>query len=963
MHDIGGYMKKRLFTLITLTVISAAIAGCGNKNDNNGDRPAEDPAPASADAVTPVPEKDRNAVYAAAGTVGEYSERESNYVLKVDVSDEIHDVSDMLYGIFFEDINFAADGGLYAEMVQNRSFEFGNVAKNNELHAWSKVGKITAEVTKGDKEGGLNLNNTNYVVLKNESDAPAGIENKGFLEGMAIEKGKNYRMSFYVKTLEPYTGSIYVNLRAGKDIAATGEICLAPDDARSYPYVIDPNEWRRFELELTSDVTAYKNVYLQVLIDRGTVAFDMISLFPVDTYKGRENGWRKDLTEKLEALSPGFVRFPGGCVIEGYRLNLAYDWKDSIGVDENRDPLLFNGTYGDVAARKMGQNIWTDEKLTNDNYPSFMTYGLGFYEFFLLSEDIGAVGVPVLNCGISCMGQGDSYAVPLNLAGMQRYIDDALDLVEFCRGAENTKWGKVRVAMGHREPFELKYICIGNEQFGKDFFSHYSAFVDAFEEAKKKNPAMYGDIELIYSAGLSDGENNAHYAAYNYASGWLKDHNTTNMQEFAGAIDHHYYNSPEWFLSHNDYYDPENYARDIKDFKDSKYCGGINVFLGEYAARSNTLRAALAEASYMTGLERNSDIVVMAAYAPLFGNTTATHWAPDLIWFNNREVTPSVNYYMQQLFSKNVATKIIRSEMDMIGTSFEVGGKVGVATWSTAAKFDNIKIVNNDTGEELAACDFESDGDIRKWTMISDGKWKVEDGALVQSDRNHDVAKYGNTGAAAYFGDASWTNYTYTLEATKLSGSEGFLIPFGVKDENNHFFWNIGGWGNTVSCLQQVQGGAKSDRMGNVKTCKIRTNETYRIKIVVNGTSVKCYLNDALYIDYDTGEQQSYEAYQVAGIDEETGDVIIKLVNVTSFPKTFAIDLKNVKGLTGSATVDTVCGKTPGDDNALGKKEAVTLVTTEVSGLSGKFNYTVPEYSAVSLRIHTNYVDVVALLR
>ncbi len=920
-------MKKRfLFALITVMTVSAALSACGN-NDKNGGEPVENPtatATAAVENATPVPTLDINA----------------DYTLNIDVSDEIHDISDMLYGIFFEDINFAADGGLYAEMVENRSFEFGSVAKNDEMHSWSLVGDCTAEVTKNDKEGGLNINNTNYVVIKNEGNDPAGIENNGFLEGMAVTEGKKYRMSFYAKSVDGYSGNVYVSIRSGKETVAT----VAVSGLTS--------TWQKFETELIPSATSYKNVNLQVTMDKGTVAFDMISLFPEDTYKNRENGWRKDLVEKLEELSPSFVRFPGGCVIEGYRLELAYDWKDSIGVDENRDPLLFNGTYGDVAARKQGQNIWTDERMTDDKYPSFMSYGLGFYEFFLLSEDIGAVGVPVLNCGISCMGQGDGAAVPLNSAKMQRYIDDALDLVEFCKGDETTKWGKVRIAMGHKEPFALEYICIGNEQYGSAFFSHYAAFVEAFAKAKQENPALYGDIKLIYSAGLRDGESNAHVSAYTYAADWLEEHDSEDIMDFAGAVDHHYYNSPEWFFSHNDYYDEKNYSRDIKDFRDAVHCGGINVFLGEYAARSNTLRAALAEASYMTGLERNSDIVIMAAYAPLFGNTTATHWSPDLIWFNNHQVTNSVNYYVQKLFSNNVATKLIKSEMDMIGTVSEISGKVGVGTWSTSAKFDDIKIVNNDTGEVLAFTDFSTDDSIRDWTMISDGKWKIEDGALVQSDKNHDVSKYANTGAAAYFGDASWTNYTYTLTATKISGSEGFLIPFAVKDKNNNFFWNIGGWGNTVSCLQQVESGAKSGQLGDVKTCKIKTNVPYEIKIVVNGTSVKCYLNNALYIDYDISDQMSYEAYQVAGIDEKTGDIIIKLVNTTKYEKTIAVNLKSAGDLTGSATVDTVAGKSLGDENFLGKEEAVTLVTTEESGFSDRFGYTVPAYSVVAIRLH-----------
>jgi len=406
-----------------------------------------------------------------------------------------------------------------------------------------------------------------------------------------------------------------------------------------------------------------------------------VSLFPEDTFKGRENGLRKDLAEKLEALKPSFLRFPGGCVVEGDSLEFAYNWKDSIGTGPDGEPLEFNNTYGDVAARKQGQNIWTDERATNDKNPSYMSYGLGFYEYFQLAEDIGAIGVPVVNCGIRCMiAHGGDPGPEIGTPEFNQYIQDALDLVEFCRGDASTKWGAVRIAMGHEKPFELKYIGIGNEQWGNNFYKKYEAFVDAFDAARKESPAMYGGIELI--------------------ANWLKEHPGKTIKDFAGATDHHYYNDPGWFLEHADYYDEKNYSRDVQSITDTKFGGGIDVFLGEYAARSNRLEAALAEAAYMTGLERNGDIVRMAAYAPLFGNLTALHWAPDLIWFNNHTSTCSTNYYMQKLFATNAGTSLLKSELE--GAKIPenpFAGKIGVGTWNTSAKFDNIKITDNETGK------------------------------------------------------------------------------------------------------------------------------------------------------------------------------------------------------------------------------------------------------------------------
>lgn len=890
---------------------------------------------------------DHSGIYGEDNTVSEYDLINTNYALTINASNEVHEISDMLFGIFFEDINFAADGGLYAEMVQNRSFEFTKLASDDEMHAWSTVGEAEAHVVTDDPKGALNINNPNYLVVENRSDAPAGAANAGFLDGIALTEGAEYLFSIYARGIEGYSGPIRVYFtQYGNLIEGTEQIIEGITDT-----------WERYEVKMTSPVSVFNNVKLAVTIDRGAAAFDMVSLFPTDTYKGRRNGLRRDLAEKLEALSPKFLRFPGGCVIEGMSLKLAYDWKDSIGVDENGEPLLFNGTYGDVAARKMGQNIWTNENLTNDKYPSFMSYGLGFYEYFLLAEDIGAVGVPVVNCGISCLGQSNGETAKIGSLQFDKYVQDALDLVEFCRGGSDTKWGAVRIAMGHAEPFALKYIGIGNEQFGSGFYSHYEAFVEAFDNAAQKRPELFEGIELIYSAGLDDGDSGNHYmAAYEEAEKWLNTHQGSTIEDFAGAIDHHYYNASEWFLTHNDYYDEKNYSRTAENMTKAQFGGGIPAFVGEYAAKSNTWRAALAEASYMTGLERNGDIVVMAAYAPLFGNTVATHWAPDLIWFNNHTSTCSVNYYVQKIFAENAGTKLLESKLEgSESKSSGLKGMIGVGTWETSAKFDDIVVTDNVTGEVLASCDFSGGNDfISKWRKVSDGRWDVNDGVLVQSSASTDTARYSSTGTAAYFGDKEWTNYTLTLTAVKTGGKEGFLIPFAVQDEKNNWFWNIGGWSNTVSSLQHVVGGTKTDQIrGTVKNCALKTNHAYEIKIVVNEQNVQCYLDGKLYVDYDINETSAYETYHVVSTDE-TGDVIIKLVNVQDTSKTCAVDIRNIAaGLSGGtkAHVDQAAASSLTADNVLGKKEVVTESSFELTVPGSRFNVTVPKYSVTVIRI------------
>ncbi|MGN0543164.1 MAG: alpha-L-arabinofuranosidase C-terminal domain-containing protein [Acutalibacteraceae bacterium] len=906
-HTVILALKK--FSALLTAAFMTLTGGIFEKNEPEIERPAE------------------NSVVA-------YDSAAADYSLKIDADNELHDISDLLFGVFFEDINFAADGGLYAEMVVNRSFEFTELAQGDQLYGWESVGGAQARVAVNDKENALNENNTNYLVLTNPSDLQAGISNKGFLDGMAVENGKKYSFSVYAKGIDGYSGRLTVRLAVGDKTAAEAVI-----DGIS-------GEWQKYSVTLASSESADTGVKLQVLLDKGSAALDMVSLFPEDTFMGRKNGMRRDMGEMLAELEPKFLRFPGGCVIEGYDAATAYSWKDSIATGSDGEPLEFNGKYGDVAARKQGINLWTDIAATDDPWPCFMSYGLGFYEYFQLAEDIGAVGVPVLNCGLYCQMRGRG-PVDMESAEFAGYIQDMLDLVEFCRGSADSKWGKVRASLGHEAPFELKYICIGNENEGEVYFERYNAFLEAFNDAKAANPELYDGIELIYSSGAFDATNSDNYKkAYDYAKKQLGE--SKNARDFAGAVDQHYYNEPEWFLKNADYYDEDNYKRSVSEMTDTIYGGAINVFLGEYAAKSNTLKSALAEAAYMTGLERNGDIVRMAAYAPLFGNTTARHWAPDLIWFNNHTVTGSINYYVQKLFSRNTGTKLISSSLD--GAAVEqkpLSGRVGVGTWYTAAQFDNVKIVSNKSGKTLGSDRFTVNDFWWNWDNATDGEFKITGGKLVQGST---WMPYSNTGTVAYYGCDGWTDYTYTVEATKLDGEEGFIIPFAVKDTKNCFFWNIGGWQNTVSCLQRIENGVKTGRIqGTVKPFTAETGKTYNLKVVVSGTAVKCYIDGELYVDFDFRSDAEAEAYQVVSTDE-SGDIIIKLVNVTSSRRVFAVNIDGAK-ISGSAVINQVAGDSLSNDNILGEKEDCVMEEFSLGGFSESFNFTAPAYSVTSIRL------------
>ncbi|MBR3816975.1 MAG: carbohydrate binding domain-containing protein [Clostridia bacterium] len=868
-------------------------------------------------------------------SVSAYDTVNSDYQLTVDADNEVHEISELLYGIFFEDINFAADGGLYAEKVINRSFEYGELAAGDELHGWSGIGKADYSVVTNDAEGGLNVNNTNYLVINNTTDEKSGVANKGFLEGMAIEKGVTYSFSVYAKALSDYDGDITVRLVAGNSVAAEALI----SDIGS--------EWKKYEASLTSDISATSEVYLQVLTGKGKIALDMVSLMP-PTYKN--HGMRIDLAEKLAELEPAFLRFPGGCIIEGYDKETAYSWKDSVATGPDGLPLEFNGKYGDIAARPYGTNLWTNISATEDPLPCYMSYGLGFYEYFLLAEDIGAVGVPVLNCGLYCQMRGKG-PVEMYTPEFEQYLQDMVDLVEFCRGDESTTWGKVRASLGHPEPFKLKYICIGNENEGQVYFERYAAFLERFNEEKEKNPELYEGLELIYSSGADDATSGANYlASYEYAYNYIKENGIT-LEDFAGATDHHYYNEPQWFLKNTDHYDEKNYKRDYESMTDTYYGGGIKVFVGEYAARSNRLEAALAEAAYMTGLERNGDIVEMAAYAPLFGNLTATHWAPNLIWFNNHLSTGSINYYMQKLFSTNAGTTLLGSELTGADVPAEsLRGKVGLGTWYTKAEFDNLKVTDNKTGKTLAKDNFTVPNFWWDFYEMSPADWKEKNGKLIQQNDYH---AYHLLGASAAYGDADWSDYTYSFEATKLEGAEGFYIPFLIEDEQNMFFWNIGGWGNTKSALQRMEDGIKTDAIpGTSSSFTVEDGVTYEIKLVVNGNNIKGYIDGVLQFSYDATNGTEAESYQVVSTDE-SGDIIIKLVNVTGVDRAFAIDIRNAEIDGTTATVYQVAGDSLDNDNILGAEEDCTMKEFTVEGISNQFNYTVPQYSATVIRIPT----------
>ena len=556
-------------------------------------------------------------------------------------------VQKTMYGIFFEDINYAADGGLYAEMVKNRSFEFPN-----NYAGWIISGKVEL------KNDGPFERNPHYVRLTpaGHRDKHTMIENEGFF-GMGVKANAEYRFSVWARVPNGGNAKIWIDLVENATMRDDQKIGNAGLD-------ISGKEWKKYTVVLKPKRSVAK-AHLRIWGDtKVTTDLEHVSLFPVDTYKGHENGMRKDLATALEQLHPGVFRFPGGCIVEGTDLATRYQWKNSVGPVENR-PL--------------NENRW-HYTFTHRYFPDyFQSYGLGFYEYFLLSEEIGAEPLPVLNVGMSCQFQNDikhEDKVHVPLDQLQPYIDDCIDLIDFANGDPATnKWAKLRADMGHPKPFNLKFLGVGNEQWDYKDNPAFTKRLKIFIEAIRK---VHPEIKLIGTTGPN-------------SEGWDFDLLQPRMKELGCDLyDEHFYRNEKWFLSSGLRYD--NYDRTKKAPK---------VFAGEYACHGkgkkwNHYESSLYEAAFMTGLERNADIVNMATYAPLFAHVEGWQWRPDMIWYDNTRMFKSVSYYVQQMYSTNKGTNVVSLTMNSKPVAGQEGqdGLFASAVIDIDANVVIVKVVN-----------------------------------------------------------------------------------------------------------------------------------------------------------------------------------------------------------------------------------------------------------------------------
>jgi len=803
----------------------------------------------------------------------------------VTVTGPAKSISPDLIGIFFEDINYAADGGLYAELVQNRSFEYsrGDNRDWDALSFWALLESVpgSARVDVAD-ESSLNTNNPHYAVLEVQAAGERnGLINAGF-DGIVLRKGDPYDVSLFARRLAGQPGPIDIQLEEGDKVLAKARLTgLEPD-------------WKKLSALITPSADATDARLVVLVGGTGTVALDMVSLFPRKTFRNRPNGLRADLAQVIADLKPRFVRFPGGCLVHGDGLENMYRWKDSI---------------GPVEQRKAQRNIWRYHQ----------TLGLGYFEYFQFCEDIGAKPLPVVPAGVCCQNSGHYLdLVPRGQQGipmdqMEAYVQEVLDLIEWANGPATSEWGSKRAAAGHPEPFNLQYLGLGNEDvISETFKERYRMINDAIQ-------ARHPEITVIGTTGpFTDGED--------YDLGW----------EFARAenlpmVDEHGYKSPSWFWQNLERWDA--YPRT-----------GTEVYLGEYAAhdtgRANTLRSALAEAAYLTSMERNGDLVRLASYAPLLAKRGHTQWRPDLIYFDNVSVTPSINYYVQQLFSENSGDTYLPTGIRFPETGEEEPTQNGVwlGSWNTQVEFDDVRVVR---GTDVVLED-SFDGPSPVWKPET-GTWQVSEGVYRQSANV-------TPAITRYTFDDEGSRYVISLKARKTNGEEGFIVGFGVRDSGNYFWLNLGGWGNTAHRLEKSVDGSRNP-IGPSVSGRIESDHWYDIRIQVSDNRIECDLDGERILDLtDPGFVPTPDLAASTVRDSATGDIIVKLVSKADRPTRARIDLMAV----GPFEPEATCAVLSGSATAVNRfgQEPTVLPRPFPLGVAKAFDYEIPGHSLSVIRLH-----------
>jgi alpha-L-arabinofuranosidase len=772
-------------------------------------------------------------------------------------------ISPMLYGLMTEEINHAYDGGLYAELIQNRNFK-GDARRP--IH-WSLV-------ESGGAKGAMALDTADPVnpalavslrleIASANNGQRVGVANGGYW-GIPVRAETAYRASFYAKASPTFTGPLDVSIESsdGATVYCSGSV----------PAV--SGQWQRYTVTLTTGkvATSASNRFIISAKKPGTLWLSLVSLFP-PTFNNRPNGNRIDIMEKLGAMRPAFLRLPGGNYLEGDTIAEHFDWKK---------------TLGDISERPGHRCCW--------GYPS--TDGMGLLEYLEWCEDLHMEPVLAVFAGYALRGE--------HVVGkaLEPFVQDALDEIEYVTGDASTTWGQRRAKDGHPASFPLHYVEIGNEDEFDRSGSYDARFTQIFDAIR----ARYPQLKLIATARVKSRK--------------------------PDVIDDHYYRSAR------------EMERDVHHY-DKTDRKGAKIFVGEWASTEGsptpTLNAALGDAAWLTGMERNSDVVVISAYAPLLVNVNrgAAQWGTNLIGYDALTCFGSPSYYVQKMFAENrgdtvLPVEIVPQERPVAEVPMP-RGKIGVGTWQTRAEFKDIKVTSGD--KVLYQADFSKG--LRGW-KTDGGTWAAADGMLQQSSNRTDCR------AAA--GNDSWTDYTYRLKARKISGAEGFLILFHVQDRDNFIWWNVGGWGNSRTALEGAQFGAKRE-LGSAADVRVETNRWYDVRIEVQGRAIRCYLDDKLITEATDDPAPPLTAlYATASRETADGAVIVKVVNASAAAQKLEVHLSGVTDVDKSATAEVISGQ-PADVNSVAEPEKVVPRKIAVENAAPRFVHEFPPFSVTVIRL------------
>ncbi len=717
-----------------------------------------------------------------------------------------------LFGIFFEDLNHAVDGGLYAEMVQNRSFEYSGMdtPTYHAMTAWSRVerGNALVKLHVEDAEP-ICKANPHYLVIDMARDGLGGVMNSGYNTGMNLQAGKAYIFSCWYRLRSRMPVDVKVRLES-----ADGKVCYAEAS-----FTAESCDWKPVELRLTASADDVGARLVVGAVQDVSLALDMVSLFPADTFNQRRNGLRTDLVQLLKDMKPKFLRFPGGCLTHCGSLN----------PNDHESMYRWKKTLGPVEQRPFWRNIWRHQQ----------TLGLGFYEYFLLCEDIGAQPLPVIPAG---WDPHTLRAAPIE--DMQEWIDEALDLIEFANGAPDTTWGGIRVQLGHPAPFGLKYLAIGNEEVRDEFFERYEIMHRAVRE-------KYPEIELIGSSGPGN-------AGDVFEQGWKQ------ARELGAAyVDEHYYQAPWWFIANMHRYDA--YPAE-----------GTRAFLGEYASKDEKWWNALVEAAYMLGMEKAPG-VGLACYAPLFCNADYVNWKPDMIWFNNHQAYGTASYHVQKLMMLHQGDHEVALTQEggrtLMAEPSTVQGEIGFASDLADISVADVCLTNLDTGEEIRADAIHLCGETPSYLLAN----------------------------------VEWTNYRVTFRALRnmdcdekhFVGGRPFALEFGRKDADNMLRWIIDGWTNLTSIVQ-IREGELADLTASMGFP--RKGEWQDCCLEVHGDVITIALDGKVYPSGILRQPDLEPLYTAASIDDATGELIVKVVNLQPAAADAVLSLMKFKAIAVEVT-------------------------------------------------------------